>query len=33
MHNSDERSIAIARDLRLEDPEIGIVILVPCADL
>ena len=33
MHNSDEHSIAIARDLRLEDPEIGIVILVPCADL
>ena len=33
MHNSEERSIAIARDLRLEDPEIGIVILVPCADL
>jgi DNA-binding NarL/FixJ family response regulator len=33
MHNSDERSIVIARDLRLEDPEIGIVILVPCADL
>jgi DNA-binding NarL/FixJ family response regulator len=33
MHSSDERSIAIARDLRLEDPEIGIVILVPCADL
>ena len=33
MHNSDERSIAIARDLRVEDPEIGIVILVPCADL
>ena len=33
MHNSDESSIAIARDLRLEDPEIGIVILVPCADL
>jgi DNA-binding NarL/FixJ family response regulator len=33
MHNSDERSIAIARHLRLEDPEIGIVILVPCADL
>lgn len=33
MHNSKERSIAIARDLRVEDPEIGIVILVPCADL
>ena len=33
MHSSDERSIAIARDLRLEDPTIGIVILVPCADL
>jgi DNA-binding NarL/FixJ family response regulator len=33
MHNSEERSIAIARDLRLEDPDIGIVILVPCADL
>jgi DNA-binding NarL/FixJ family response regulator len=33
MHSSEERSIAIARDLRLEDPEIGIVILVPCADL
>jgi DNA-binding NarL/FixJ family response regulator len=33
MHYSDEHSIAIARDLRLEDPAIGIVILVPCADL
>jgi DNA-binding NarL/FixJ family response regulator len=33
MHSSGERSIAIARDLRLENPEIGIVILVPCADL
>jgi DNA-binding NarL/FixJ family response regulator len=33
MHFSDEHSIAIARDLRIEDPAIGIVILVPCADL
>jgi len=33
MHYSDEHSIAIARNLRLEDPAIGIVILVPCADL
>jgi DNA-binding NarL/FixJ family response regulator len=33
MHNSDEHSIAIARELRIEDPEIGIVILVSCADL
>lgn len=33
MHYSDEHSIAISRDLRIEDPAIGIVILVPCADL
>jgi DNA-binding NarL/FixJ family response regulator len=33
MHYSDEHSIAIARDIRLEDPSIGVVILVPCADL
>jgi DNA-binding NarL/FixJ family response regulator len=33
MHNSDEHSIAIARELRIEDPKIGIVILVPCADM
>jgi DNA-binding NarL/FixJ family response regulator len=33
MHYSDENSIAIAQELRTKDPEIGIVILVPCADL
>jgi DNA-binding NarL/FixJ family response regulator len=33
MHYSNENSIEIAQELRAKDPEIGIVILVPCADL
>ena len=33
MHYSKENSIAIAQELRAKDSEIGIVILVPCADL
>lgn len=33
MHYSKENSIEIAQELRTKDPEIGIVILVPCADL
>jgi DNA-binding NarL/FixJ family response regulator len=33
MHYSSENSIEIAQELRTKDPEIGIVILVPCADL
>jgi DNA-binding NarL/FixJ family response regulator len=33
MHFSKEDSIAIAQELRKQDSEIGIVILVPCTDL
>jgi DNA-binding NarL/FixJ family response regulator len=33
MHLSDEHSIAIATLIRKENPDIGIVMLVPCADL
>jgi DNA-binding NarL/FixJ family response regulator len=33
MHYSKENSIAIAQELRTKDSDIGIVILVPCADL
>jgi DNA-binding NarL/FixJ family response regulator len=33
MHFSKEDSIAIAQELRRQDSEIGIVILVPCTDL
>jgi DNA-binding NarL/FixJ family response regulator len=33
MHYSKEDSIAIAQELRRQDSEIGIVILVPCTDL
>lgn len=33
MHFSDEHSVAIAKDIRKENPEIGVVMLVPCADL
>ena len=33
MHLSDEHSIAIATLMRKENPDIGIVMLVPCADL
>ena len=33
MHFSDERSIAIAKDIRKVNPTIGVVMLVPCADL
>jgi DNA-binding NarL/FixJ family response regulator len=33
MHYSKENSIAIAQELRRQDSEIGIVILVPCTDL
>lgn len=32
MHYSDEHSIAVASRIRKESPEIGIVMLVPCAD-
>jgi DNA-binding NarL/FixJ family response regulator len=33
MHSSNEHSIAIATAIRKESPEIGVVILVACADL
>ena len=33
MHSSNEHSIAIANAIRKESPEIGVVILVACADL
>jgi len=33
MHYSKENSIAIAQELRTQDSDIGIVILVPCTDL
>jgi DNA-binding NarL/FixJ family response regulator len=33
MHLSDEHSIAIATSIRKESPEIGVVMLVACADL
>lgn len=33
MHYSNENSISIAQELRRQDSEIGIVILVPCVDL
>lgn len=33
MHLSNERSLAIAATIRKECPEIGVVILVACADL
>ena len=33
MHFSDEHSIAIATAIRKEDPSIGVVMLVACADL
>jgi DNA-binding NarL/FixJ family response regulator len=32
MHYSEEHSIAIANVIRRESPEIGVVMLVPCAD-
>ena len=33
MHKTDESSIEIATAIRKESPEIGVVILVPCADM
>ena len=33
MHSSNEHSIAIATAIRKESPQIGVVILVACADL
>ncbi len=33
MHSSNEHSVAIATAIRKESPEIGVVILVACADL
>ena len=33
MHSSNEHSIAIANAIRKESPDIGVVILVACADL
>ena len=33
MHKTDESSIEIATTIRKESPEIGVVILVPCADM
>jgi DNA-binding NarL/FixJ family response regulator len=33
MHSSNEHSIAIATAIRKESPEMGVVILVACADL
>ncbi len=33
MRFSDERSVAIAKDIRKVNPTIGVVLLVPCADL
>jgi DNA-binding NarL/FixJ family response regulator len=33
MHSSNEHSIAIATAIRKESPEIGVVVLVACADL
>ena len=33
MHKTEESSIEIATAIRKESPEIGVVILVPCADM
>ena len=33
MHKTGESSIEIATAIRKESPEIGVVILVPCADM
>lgn len=33
MHKSQEHSVDIARSIRKEAPGIGVVILVPCADM
>jgi DNA-binding NarL/FixJ family response regulator len=33
MHNSKENSVDIALAIRKESPDIGVVILVPCADM
>jgi DNA-binding NarL/FixJ family response regulator len=33
MHKSQEHSVDIAHSIRKEDPGIGVVILVPCADM
>jgi DNA-binding NarL/FixJ family response regulator len=33
MHKTDESSIEIATVIRKESPDIGVVILVPCADM
>jgi len=33
MHKSQEHSVDIAHEIRKEAPDIGVVILVPCADM